>query len=115
MKIHRKLVHTFGLAIGASVVMSTAVIADTRLENLFLSNYTPAETITVAFKGKPPYRNRLQISRKRKSENTNSSATRGIERTEIYALEITDEVETSSKKASTRRRHGHPYHSKRSY
>ena len=49
MEIHHKLIHTFGLAIGASVVSSSVVIADTRLENIFLSEYTSAKTLTCCF------------------------------------------------------------------
>ena len=100
----------FGLAFALSILASTAM-AETQDDNFFLPSVSPAEKITVAFKGKPPYRNRHQVWAQRRAQKAASGETENLEKTELFALETGGNNEESPViKKSVRKRYGHPYH-----
>ena len=109
MKKHSVL-KKLGITCGLSIIAGTA-LADAQPGNPFLPSYSSAETITVAFKGKPPYRNRAQHLAQLRAQQAAKAETENLERTELSALEIGDETgksTTPSKKY--RKKYGHPYH-----
>lgn len=94
----------------ASVVLACSagsVSAGSNSNYLFLRSNTEADSMTLAFTGKPPFRNRHVLNAKRRAhaEQLNKANT---ERTEMSALEIKDKDKQVRK--STRKRYGHPFH-----
>ena len=101
---------SLSLAAGLSILAGTA-LADSQVNHLFLPSNTPAETITVAFKGKPPYHNRQQVRAQRRAQETARAEIENLEKTELSALEIdVNSEEPPVNKKSSRKKYGHPYH-----
>lgn len=115
---NRSAFKIFGLTLGLSFIASSAT-ADSQLDNLFLPLVSSTETITVAYRGKPPYRDRQQVRAKLKAQqdvsarlNTQQAArAKNLDKTELSALEISEKEDKSPITGkSTRKRYGHPYH-----
>ena len=101
---------SLGFIFGLSLVSGIAS-AETLSENPFLPSYSSAETITVAFKGKPPYKNRAQHLAQLRAQQAARAETETLEKTELSALEIGGEtVKSTSKTKKYRKNYGHPYH-----
>ena len=108
----------FGLSLGLSILASAAM-ADSQDDNLFLPSISSTETITLAYRGKPPYKDRQQVSAKLKAQQDVSAKlqtqqaarAKNLDKTELSALEISEKDDKSpSIGKSTRKRYGHPYH-----
>lgn len=101
---------SLGLIFGLSMTTGIAT-AGSQTENPFLPSYSSAETITVAFKGKPPYKNRAQHLAQLRAQQAARAETEALEKTELSALEISGESgKSTSKTKRFRRKTGHPYH-----
>ena len=99
-----------GLTFGMSILAGTA-LAETQAGNPFLPSYSRTDTITLAFKGKPPYRNRNQVLAKLRAQEAARAETENLEKTELSAMEIgANADETVSTTKNTKKRYGHPYH-----
>ncbi len=102
----KSLALIFGLSMASGIAT-----AESQSENPFHPSYSSAETITVAFKGKPPYKNRAQHLAQLRAQQAARAETEALEKTELSALEIGDEtVKSTSKTKKFRRKTGHPYH-----
>ena len=99
-----------GLTFGLSLLSGSAM-SDTQTSNMFLPSYSTTEIITVAFKGKPPYRNRHQFLAKLRAQEAARTETESLEKTELSAMEIGEKANESPVTGkSLRKSYGHPYH-----
>ena len=115
---NRSTLKIFGLTFGLSILASSAV-ADSQGDNLFLPSVSSTETITLAYRGKPPYKNRQQVRAKlnaqqdvsAKLKTQQAARAKNLDKTELSALEISEIDDKSPNTGkNTRKRHGHPYH-----
>lgn len=81
---------------------SNVAIAASQTDNPFLPHLSDTQKLAKGFIGKPPYRNRAHIMRQRK-----------VEKTELSALEISEQSDSSLAKAVHQKKFGHPQFSKR--
>lgn len=98
----KKCAISFMLVTGASCVFAGS---DSNYQ--YLRSHTDSEVITLAFAGKPPFKNRHILNSKRR-EQAQQLSKANIEKTELSALEIHEKGEQLRK--STRKRYGHPFH-----
>ena len=115
---NRSAFKIFGLSLGLSILASSAM-ADSQDDNLFLPSASSIGTITVAYRGKPPYRNRQQVRAKlnaqqdvsAKLQAQQAARVKNLDKTELSALEISEKDDKSPNTGkNTRKRYGHPFH-----
>ncbi len=98
----------FGMSFGVGILASSALAAAPG-DNQFVSSIASTETIIVAYREKPPYRNRGQVRARLKAQQV--ARTKGLEKTELSAMEISEKDDKSPFSGkNTRKRYGHPYH-----